>query len=198
MNSFVNKLRVRLSNDSTFSPWIILLAVIAWWHSWRGVEADVWIHGVVAAILFLDAFGLNLIKPHRRRMLSARSGYVLAAALFIPLTFTPRHGVVDKVVLGILAAFCLYYVWTDDNVTNQREIPLLRHTNKVWWYVIVAFLIVECSAFMLASSDHGNDEMYPALSVLLNPFLNETFSRGILVALWLLLGFKLLRIPVRK
>lgn len=181
-----------------FSPWIAILAIVAWWHSWRGVTEDVWIHGVIAGLLLLDTLRINVIKPFTRKKFSLNVNRGIAIFLLVALTVSTRHSDLNKVLLGLLAIFSFYMVWTEEDFSRYKNDALHKRTNRIWWTTIVLFLIVECTAFMLASSDHGNDEMYPALSVLLNPYLNEMWTRGVLVALWMALGLKLLRMPVRK
>lgn len=180
------------------SPWIPILALISVWHNWRSVNADTWIFGVPTVILLLDALHFNVIKPHERRHYKPALMQAIGIGLWVVLAFSPRHGDIDRWVLGLLGLVSFYLIWTIDVGRRPKVTPLHKRANIAWSVAIVVFCIVEFTAYMFAISPNGGDIKYPTLSVLLDPLLNQTPSRAVLVLLWLLLGFKLLRIRVRS
>lgn len=180
-----------------YSPWIPILAVITVWHNWRSVNADTWIFGIPTVILILDALNFNVIKPHPRKQFNPVVMQTIGILLWAILAFSPRHGDIDRWVLGVLGFISFYVIWTIDVGRRPVITDLHRRANKIWSLVIVLFCIVEFTAYMFAIAPNGGDEKYPTLSVLLDPLLNQTPSRAVLALLWILLGFKLLRIRVR-
>ena len=181
-----------------FSPWIPILALISLWHNWRSVNADTWIFGVPTAILLLDAIRIYIVKPHARKQPHVALVQATAIGLWVILSFSARHGDLDRWVLGVLGVISFYVVWTIDVGRRPKITHLHKRANIAWSIAIVVFCIVEFTAYMLAIAPNGGDLKYPTLSVLLDPLLNQTPSRAVLVLLWLLLGIKILRLKVRS
>ncbi|MEV8215303.1 hypothetical protein [Leifsonia sp. NPDC077715] len=181
--------------------WVAVLVVTAVFHVVRGAPVDAWIYGLGAAVLLLDQFGwlrIPLRLRTDRETLSRRivAGVLIAVAA-LTVAVTPLYGPADTAIVVGLGVVLLPVVWAG-RAPAVDAAPLsathaLRRAAILWSAVIAAGCLWEIAAFFLGRDLPGHEQDFPALSDLLDPVLAWQPARGVLVALWLLGGYALVR-----
>lgn len=178
-------------------PWIAIVAITAVVQFVRAAPLDGLVFGVVGAALLLDALHLVPQVPRLTRpaMLPTIVGAVAAGAL---LALTPRHGVVDGIVLAGLGAAVLPFAWSGvrsrTGAPEQRAADprALRRTAIAWAVTGVATCAWELTSWVLGRVLPPDAALqHPAISDLLDPALDQLWFRAVFVAAWVALGLAL-------
>jgi hypothetical protein len=183
--------------------WVGVLALTATFHVVRGAPVDATIYAAAAALLLLDQLGwlrvpLRLSADHdtwSRRLVAA----VLIVVAALALGFSPLYGPADAAVVVGIGVLLLPVAWADrEHAVGARpagtaERRALRRSAVLWSAVIAAGCLWEVGAFFLGRSLPGGEQDFPALSDLVDPVLASPPARAVLVAVWLLGGYALLR-----
>ena len=185
------------------APWIAIVALTAAVQFVRAAPVDGLVFGVVALALLADALG---IVPRVAPI--ARPGIVpvlvggAAAALLLALT--PRHGVVDGIVLVGVGLAALVAGWAGFR-PNARpgagktrgprpgDAAALRRTAILWAAVGVATCAWELTSFVFGRVLPEQKAQHPAISDLIDPALDQFWFRALFVVGWIALGIALLR-----
>ncbi len=181
--------------------WVGMLLVTAAFHVLRGAPVDAWIYGVAAALLVLDRLGWLRIPLRLRADRQTASRAVLVGVLIctasLTVAVTPLYGPADTAIVYGLGVLLLPVVWADRPAGGR---PLgdegrraVRRAAILWSSVIAAGCLWEVVAFFLGRGLPGHEQDFPALSDLVDPVLAWQPARGVLVALWLLGGYALVR-----
>ncbi|MEN0085657.1 MAG: hypothetical protein AAGC66_12915 [Leifsonia sp.] len=183
--------------------WTAVLVVTAAFHVVRGAPVDAAIYAAGAALLILDQLGwlhvplrLNTDRETVSRRLVAGVLIVVAA---LALGFSPLYGPADAAVVVGIGVLLLPVAWADRG--SARAAPLagpaerraLRRSAVLWSAVIAAGCLWEVAAFFLGRSLPGGEHDFPALSDLVDPVLAWPPARAVLVAVWLIGGYALVR-----
>ena len=183
-------------------PWIAIVTLTAAVQFVRAAPVDGVVFAVVAAALLADALG---IVPRAAPI--ARPGIVpvlaaaLAAALLLALT--PRHGVVDGIVLVGVGAAALGAGWAGvrpgapprpEKTRGPRsgDAAAVRRTAILWAAVGVATCAWELTSFVFGRVLPEQKAQHPAISDLIDPALDQFWFRALFVAGWIALGVALL------
>jgi len=177
-------------------PWVAIVALTAMVQFVRAAPIDGTVFSTVAVALLADAIGIvprvgPLAAPGR---LPALAG-ALAACLL--LTLTPRHGVVDGIVLVGLGAAALVGGWPGVRA-GGRERPrpgdtaALRRTAVLWAAVAIVTCLWELTSFVVDRLLPEQKAQHPAISDLLDPALDQLWFRALFVVAWIALGLALL------
>lgn len=186
-------------------PWLVVLAFTGCFHLYRNAPIDGVVYLLVGLALTLDALG---VLPVVRRT-AARAGHPLvlipaAAACGIVLVFAPRHSIADGIVVTAIGATVLVLAWPDPAPGRPRDeaggedARLLRRSAALWASAGILGCLWELGAFFLGRSSPTAEYDFPPLSTLVGPLLDEPLGRAVLVALWLLGGWALLRRGERR
>ncbi len=185
--------------------WLAILGLTATFHFLRGAPADGWIYLGGAAVLALDALGWLRVPLRLRTDRDTLSRRVIAGVLIavasITLAFTPLFGDADTTIVVGLGVLLLPVVWADratdaptaSSLEDPAERAAVRRAAYAWSAVIVIGCVWEVGAFFLGRSSPGAELRFPALSDLVDPLVAWPVSRAVLVALWLLGGYALVR-----
>jgi hypothetical protein len=178
-------------------PWIAILAITATVQFVREAPFDGVVFAVVGLALLIDALRLvpqagRLARP---ALLPTLVGAVAVGAL---LVFTPRHGVVDGIVLAGLGLAVLPYAWAGvRSRTGQRERRAadpraIRRTAVAWAVTGVATCVWELTSWILGRVLPEQAALqHPAISDILDPALDQLWFRAVFVAAWIALGLAL-------
>jgi hypothetical protein len=178
-------------------PWIAIVAITSIVQFVREAPFDGVVFGAIGIALLADALHLVPRAPRLARpaMVPTLVGALAVGAL---LAFTPRHGVVDGIVLAGLGAAVLPFAWAGvrsrTGATEQRAADprALRRTAIAWAATGVVTCLWELTSWVLgrilppaAALEH------PAISDILDPALDQVGLRAIFVAAWVALGLAL-------
>ncbi|MGH1548617.1 hypothetical protein ACRAWB_05355 [Leifsonia poae] len=181
--------------------WIAVLLVTTLFHVVRGAPVDAWIYGLGAAALVLDQLRWLRIplrlRSDRDRLSRRIVAGVLIAVAALTVAVTPLYGPADTAIVVGLGVLLLPVVWADRpagaaEATDASSRPV-RRAAVLWSAVIAAGCAWEIGAFFLGRDLPAHEQDFPALSDLMDPVLAWQPARGVLVALWLLGGYALIR-----
>ena len=185
--------------------WIAVLLVTALFHELRGAPVDAVLYAAAAALLVLDVVGWLRVPLRLRVDRDTVSRRIIAGMLIgvaaVSLALAPLYGGIDQVIVIGLGVLLLPVAWADRTAgadAHARTRPAadrraLRRAAILWSAVIVAGCAWEVVAFFLGRSLPAREQDFPALSDLLDPLIAWPPARGVLVALWLLAGYALIR-----
>ena len=180
------------------APWIAILALTAAVQFIRGAPVDGMVFGLVAVALLADASAVlprvgPLARPGRLPVLV---GALAAAAL---LALTPRHGVVDGIVLAGIGVATALVGWPGvepPRPAGQQSRPAaaaaLRRTAILWAAVGLATCLWELTSFVFGRLSPELKAQHPAISDLIDPALDQLWFRALFVVAWIALGLALL------
>lgn len=170
----------------SFNPWVVVFVGMALFHTWRGSTADIVIFGVGAALILSQVFGMYSLgfatQPTFPTWLITLTVITAAVLLFI----SPRHGVVNFMVLLAFVPVGFALVMHQDRAHPVPSRQDLRG-RLVWAVWALVFALIELVAY-LGSKMVGDLSVYPTISVLLDPVLDTPLGRATFVALWLMAG----------
>ncbi len=177
------------------APWTAILLVTGAFHFYRGAPVDAVVYLAVAAALIVDALGWLRGAPSFRLPPTAATigvSVVLGALLVI----SPRHGVVDGVVVTGIGLTVLPLAWSGvPRGTGRRgrtDETAIRRTALAWALLGVGGCLWEVASFLLGLPGPAAEYAHPALSDLLDPFIEWAPGRILFVAAWLAGGIALL------
>ena len=180
------------------APWIAIVAITAVVQFIRAAPIDGVVFGIVAVALLVDAVG---ILPHIAPL--ARPGIVTvlvgALAIALLLALTPRHGIVDGIVLVGVGIVAIPFAWGSVRPGAERArgprlaaAAALRRTAILWAAVGVATCAWELTSFVLGRVLPEQKAQHPAISDLIDPTLDQFWFRTLFVLGWVALGVALL------
>jgi hypothetical protein len=179
----------------TVAAWILILVLTGLFQFYRAAVPDGIVFLAMAAALIIGRTGiLRSFDQHRwqpRRVL-VLSALALAAGV---LVLTPRHGIADGVVVVASGILVFVVAWPDpprDDEADPSWTIRLRRSAIAWSIVGIAFCAWELITYFGGLTRAGRD-VYPALSDLIDPWLDNPIGRAIFVALWLSGGVALAR-----
>ncbi len=184
------------------APWIAIVSLTAAVQFVRAAPVDGAVFAVVALALLADAVGIvPRVAPIARPGIVPVLAAALAAALLLALT--PRHGVVDGIVLVGVGAAALLAGWAGVRPgapprPEKRRGPrpgdaaAVRRTAILWAAVGVATCAWELTSFVLGRILPEQKAQHPAISDLIDPALDQFWFRALFVVGWIALGIALL------
>jgi hypothetical protein len=178
-------------------PWVAILVITSVVQFIRDAPLDGVVFAVVAAALFVDLTGL---VPAIRRLGRPGTLPVLVGmgVVWAVLAFTPRHGIVDGIVLAGLGIAVAPYAWAGVTPRTGRDARAideraLRRTAVAWALAGIATCVWELTSFILGQVLPQREALqHPAISDLLDPALDQLWFRALFVAAWLALGLALI------
>jgi len=183
--------------------WVAVLALTAAFHALRGAPVDAALYAAVAALLVLDQLGWLRVPLRLGPDRGTASRRVVAGVLIVvaalALGATPLYGPADAAVVVGIGVLLLPVAWAERDGASGERPPdpvtrrALRRAAVLWASVIAAGCLWEVAAFVLGRTLPGQEQDFPALSDLVDPVLAWPPARAVLVALWLLGGYALIR-----
>lgn len=179
-----------------FNPWVVIFVGTALFHTWRGSLQDIIIFGFSAALILTQVFGLYRIGFENQPQFPtwAIASVVLVSAVL--LYVSPRHELVNFIVLlAFIPIGIALVMYRDKPVPEPREQVFTSRLLWGWWAAL--FALVELVAYV-GSKLSGDLNLFPTISVILDPVLDQPLGRAVFVALWLMAGVYLFGIRRRK
>lgn len=183
----------RASQLKQISPWIPLLGLTTLWHAFRGAPGDAVIYGVLTILLIVDTFGSDKVSPKYKSKITRRPMIFLGIVFVLVTAIAPRFWLGTAVVMIVIGIYALHYMWFQGpTIVTSPKSPQLKLAGNLWLLVIFPLMLVECFAFIQEEGALTDFES-PTITVLLDPYLANSFGRGIFAALWVWCGFTLVR-----
>lgn len=179
----------------TRASWIAILSLAGAFHIFRGAPVDGAIFFGGASALVADAFGwLPFRTLERERASRGLLIWILTAVLLIVLALAPLYGGVETVVVVAIGIALMPIVWPQPATPSPRARPdAIRRAAFAWSVIALAGFAWEIGAYFMSRPSLTAEYSYPPLSDLVDPFVASPIGRAVLIALWLLGGYALIR-----
>ena len=179
--------------------WIVVLAIMSGFQLWRGAWVDGVLFTALTLLLILDTILGGRLRITRRMLVAPRwVTLTLVIAIGIVLVIAPRHGVVDLVAMVLIGVTALVLAWSPAAVRPEHPARAYRASAIVWSALGVGLCLWEALMFVLSTYLPGGTDVYPTISVLLDPFLEWPVGKVIFIGLWLAVGLVLLRVWTKR
>jgi hypothetical protein len=188
--------------------WLVTLGIMAAFQFWRGAPID----GVVFAAVTL---GLLIERGVRMRRVAESApapasasapgaprlalivGAAIAAGLAIALG--PRTGPTSILVVVALGVAAVALVWHRGPEPSTRTAEAHRRSRRVWATIAIALCLWEAAAYVLSVTVPRGWIGFPTVSLLLEPVVDNGWTRAVLIAAWLSAGVWLVAgLPARR
>jgi hypothetical protein len=179
------------------NPWVWVYLVTTSLQVFRGSPIDTLIFGGSTLVVWLDAAGFFKKSLHERPKIGNALIAVVMLVLALSLSFFPRHTYLHGGIMIAILPFALYLVWHRDRGPKEKADPVMVRTKATWMVLSLLLCIWEFSANILGQLENSL-YTHPTISVLIDPFLDNTIGQTVFVVLWLFLGVGLLRVWGRK
>ncbi|NEN06528.1 hypothetical protein G3T36_11675 [Diaminobutyricibacter tongyongensis] len=179
----------------TRAAWIAILSLTGAFHLFRGAPVDGLIFFAGALGLALDAFGWLRIRPLDRERTARRLlSWILMAVLLLVLALAPLYGGVESVVVVAIGVALIPVVWPQPAVPTPRARPdAVRRAAFAWSVIAVVGCAWEIGAYFMSRPSPAAEFAFPPLSDLVDPFIASPIARAVLIAIWLVGGYALIR-----
>lgn len=175
--------------------WTIVLATMSGFQLWRGAYVDGILFTLVTLLLIVDTLTGRRIKLLRSPLVAPRWVIaVVVGALGLILMVAPRHGLIDLVTMVIIGVAVFILGWAPARERTPLPHAAYRRSAITWAVLGVALCLWEALMFILASVMPAQENDFPTISVLLDPFLEWLPGKIIFMGLWLIAGLALLRV----
>ena len=186
----MNKIALRLGFKNL---WFWLFLTTTLFQIFRGSIVDTIIFGLGTLMVFLSAANLlnhiHLTKPHAHKYEIYTTVFVIVVALSV----VPRHGELHTIVVLAVLPLALRYAWYSDRGPKDKGDIRIKRASQIWAAASVGILLWEFAANILGQLDKSLYS-FPAISVLVDPLLDNLVGQAIFVALWLAAGIGFLRL----
>lgn len=174
--------------------WVCVLGIMAGFQTWRGAYVDGILFFALVAMLIIDRLtGGRIVVINKPIVAPKALTLAITGTLGLVLVLAPRHSWIDLVVFVAIGVTVLLVAWEPAPERVQRPPQAYRRSMLVWSLLGVELCLWEATAFVLSVTLTGGSEVFPTISVLLNPFVEKMWGRLVFVGLWLAGGYGLLR-----
>lgn len=178
--------------------WISVLTIMASFQAWRGAWVDAVVFYALVTVLIIDRLSQGQIRLIRQPLIVSRGVMlVIAGVLAAALVIAPRHGLFDLIVMIVIAVAVLLVAWQPQPEGKQLPHTSYSRSALAWSVLAVALCVWEALAFIFSVSMPDGD-LYPTISVLLDPLVENFWGRTFFVGLWFAGGLGLLGVWAKK
>ncbi len=175
--------------------WICVLAIMAGFQTWRGAYVDGVLFFALAAMLIIDRLTGGRIVILKKPVVAPKVVTLgITGVLGLVLVLAPRHSWIDLVAFIAIGVTVLIVAWEPTPERQKRPHAAMLRSMWFWSMAAVVLCVWEATAFVLSVTVPGGDQMFPTISVLLDPFVENIWGRIVFVGLWLAAGLGLLQL----
>lgn len=179
--------------------WTVVLGIMSGFQLWRGAWVDGTLFTLLTILLIVDTATHRRIRFVKRPIVAPRwVTLTVVVAIGIVLIVAPRHGLIDLVAMIIIGITAILLAWSPASVRPERPRRAYVTSSIIWSILGVALCLWEALMFVLSTFLPGGTEVYPTVSVLLDPFLDWWPGKIIFIGLWLFVGLTLLRVWTKR
>ena len=174
------------------SLWVATFAITAALQVFRGDRGDTFIFIGGTVLILLSTTLLRKTKFPSKRLVSNNSLEWAGLILLSCLVFTPRHSFFNLALFVLLLPVLLTLSWGETAAPQKPLSGRVKATRNLWivWAVFTA--LWEFAANILGQVFKA-PASFPTISVLVDPLLKQDLGQAGFVAVWLLVGYFLLR-----
>lgn len=180
------------SRHRKLSLWVAAFALCSALQVFRGAAGDSYIFVSGTILLILSTTLLEKLEFPSHRLASGRHLDWSGLVLLVALAFTPRHSAFDFGIFVLLLPIVVTLAWGERSRPRQPLTKRDRITRFAWSAWAIAMCLWEFAANILGqlSTDPNN---FPTISVLVDPLLKPEIGQAGYVAVWLSVGYYLLK-----
>lgn len=194
--------------SASVTLWLLTLAVMSAFQFWRGAPIDGAVFAAVALGLVIEravrmrrvtasALAPASVSAPRAPRLAIIVGAAIAAGLAIALG--PRTGPMSILVVVALGVAAVALVWRREPEPSTRTAEARRRSRRAWATIAIALCLWEASAYVLSVTVPRGWIGFPTVSLLLEPVVDNGWTRAVLIAAWLSAGVWLVAgLPARR
>ena len=179
------------------NPWVWIFFITALFQIFRGSLGDAVIFGLATALIAAATTGFaraNILERKQVRLLLSLPAVVTLIAV---LTVIPRHTGVQAAIFLVILTGSLALVWHKDDGVKLKAEKDVKYSRIVWAALCVGLMLWEFAANIFGQLVDSLSA-FPTISVLVDPMLDTIWGQGGFAAIWLLIGFGLLRLGSRR
>lgn len=172
---------------------------MASFQAWRGAWIDAVVFYALVSVLVIDRLTHGTIRLIKQPLIVSRAVMVvIGGVLAVALVVAPRHGVIDLIIMIMIAVAVLLVAWQPQ--PESIRLPEKAYTRSAlsWSILAVALCVWEALAFIFSVTMPGGSDSYPTISVLLDPIVANFWGRAFFVSLWIAGGLALLGVWRKK
>jgi len=175
--------------------WVIVLCIFSAFQLWRGAWVDGILFTALTLLLIVDTSTGGRIRLVKKPIVAPRwLTLTVVLAIGLILVIAPRHGLIDLIAMILIGVTALLLAWAPAPTRPEHPKKAYRASAIIWSVLGVALCLWEALMFVLSTYLPGGTEVYPTISVLLDPFLQWSVGKVIFIGLWLFVGLALLRV----
>ena len=163
----------------------------------RGSPGDAIIFGLSTLLVIIAVTDYARFDALERKQVKLLVSLPTLLALIAILTVMPRHTGAQAAVFFVILAVALALVWHSDPGPKLKPEKSVTKARFIWAALCVGLMLWEFAANILGQFANSLSA-YPTISVLIDPALDTIWGQGAFAALWLAIGFGLLRLGVRR
>jgi hypothetical protein len=168
---------------------------MAGFQTWRGAYVDGVLFFALAAMLIIDRLTGGRIVILKKPVVAPKVVTLgITGVLGLVLVLAPRHSWIDLVAFIAIGVTVLIVAWEPTPERQKRPHAAMLRSMWFWSMAAVVLCVWEATAFVLSVTVPGGDQMFPTISVLLDPFVENIWGRIVFVGLWLAAGLGLLQL----
>jgi hypothetical protein len=169
-----------------------ILILTGCFHLYRGVPIEAVVFCGAGVAVVMNGMGW---LPNPRSWSPPLPGPVRSVLLVgvgvLVIGMLPVKGIVETVVLAAIGATVMAVGWCQPDTSTPVTPDGLRRTAYSWAVAGLCLCLTELFVYLLADPPHREEE-FPTLTYLLQPLVDQTLWRAVLLALWLAAGLALL------
>lgn len=173
------------------SSWFIIFLITFAFQLFRAQYSDAIIFGAATIVMF--AHPLQRFRKFElpRLKIDKRALWFLVSFGGLAVAYIPRHHQLLALIFILLAIALFLSLWNIED--SQRKLNSLEKRSAIFW-AITAFSVSswELSALVIGKLSH-NHRAFPTISELVVPALSTPVTRLQFVAIWILIGWLVIR-----
>lgn len=178
-------LGVRISN------WTYIFLITFGVQLFRRQYSDAIIFGIATTVLLIQPIQKlhNFSLP--RLKLDKRTLWFLVSFLGLTFAYIPRHHRLLAILFIALGLFLFLVLWNFQD--SYKRLSRLEFSSSIFWSITaIALSLWETMALVIARLK-DNNSAYPTISELVVPVLSNPIPRLQFIALWILIGWLVIR-----
>ena len=179
------------------NPWVWIFFSTMTLQIFRGSPGDAIIFGLSTLLIIFAISDFAKTDLLERKQVKLLVSLPTLLALVAILTVMPRHTGAQAAVFFVILVVALALVWHRDSGPKMKAEKPVTRARFIWAALCVGLMLWEFAANILGQFANSLSA-YPTISVLIDPALDTIWGQGAFAALWLTIGFGLLRLGVRR
>lgn len=173
------------------SSWSLIFLVTFCFQLFRAQYSDAIIFGIATTVMIAHPLQKFRKFALPRVIIDKRAIWFLVAFGGLTVAYIPRHHQLLALIFILLAVALFLTLWNIED--SQRKLNSLEKRSAIFWATTA--LLISCwelSALVIGKLSH-NHRAFPTISELVVPALSTPVTRLQFVAIWILIGWLVIR-----